>query len=51
MAASGLLSFSAVFEDGEAEVSAACLFGVDSSYHLSFVVECLLGLEGALDEC
>ena len=31
-------------------MSGSCFFGVDSADHLCVIIECLLGLEGALGE-
>lgn len=44
----GLFGLEAGGKDVKSEVLGSCFFGIDSSDHLCFVVECLLCLEAAL---
>lgn len=46
----GLFGLEAGGKDVKSEVLGSCFFGIDSSDHLCFVVECLLCLEAALGE-
>lgn len=47
LASSFFFGLSAIFENWKAKVGATCFFRIDSSYHLSFIIKSLLGLESS----